>query len=323
MRYVNPPGPRRVLRSDEMPGVYRDAEYEVNALGLRGRLPSDADQTRTLVVGGSAVEDCALADEDSWCGQLERRLGRGAWVGNMGRAGMRLQHATVQLEEMLPRLPRVDRVVVLAGLNDMLCDCGLHMARGAGADAFGHADGVDLPGDAPRESDLGALVARLKARRRLVEPGDLVHDARVDREALARFSDAARDVRAAIESAGAEPVLATQPAVWADEDAAATHLYAGGVGPVEGWFADPRCPYYAPALLDRLLGYYNHALAEMPGRCVDLAAIIPAARMLFYDDFHFSVAGAAAVSSIVADHLTPRAASRSARSAPASIYPLW
>ena len=124
--YIRRPGSRAVMlcHPEGTPGIDRDSEVIINALGLRGRLPDHRDRTKLLVIGGSTVEDALLNDGETWCDHLAHNLG--AWVGNMGRSGWTARHHAIQLEKCLPNLPKADAVLVLCGLNDMLADLGCH-----------------------------------------------------------------------------------------------------------------------------------------------------------------------------------------------------
>lgn len=124
---VLPPGLRRESDPDPrlLPGIAGRARFTVNSLGLRGsELPEDSSVLRILVVGGSTTENVYLDDAETWTGLLERRLdplpgGRRVWVGAAGRGGMNARDHVVQVRRLLEQLPRMDRVVVLAGVNDL------------------------------------------------------------------------------------------------------------------------------------------------------------------------------------------------------------
>jgi lysophospholipase L1-like esterase len=328
-RYIHQPGAIVKVRTDpaSMPGIFRDSSYRINNLGIRGRLPARTDGVRILAIGGSTVEENALNDEDTWCGRLERHLGPGAWVGNAGKSGMRLRHGLLHLRELMPHL-HLTCVLVLCGLNDMLADFGLHMNRTGAPDdndatAFGWVETSDVRRHEPTDIDLGATIAKLKTRYRLVNAEDFVGAdplPQILEASLLRYGATVREIAAFCKGHGARVVFLTQPTLWMDPpgDEAMTHYYAGGVGPVEDWFKNPRHPYFPPPLLRRLIGEYNaelRVICELHGlRGVDLAGWTPAWSVNFYDDFHFSMAGAKRAAEIVAMALLPP---------PTTIYPVW
>src|SRR5262245_52427213 len=125
--YVLTPGWEIVFRPSiaGTPGIAREARTRINRLGLRGDLPDRSSQPRYLAIGGSTTEDIMLDFSESWAGHLQthlRRCSPNAWVGNAGKSGTNARHHAMQLEKILPRLPRLDVVVMLSGLNDMLFD---------------------------------------------------------------------------------------------------------------------------------------------------------------------------------------------------------
>jgi lysophospholipase L1-like esterase len=80
-------------------------------------------------------------------------------------------------------------------------------------------------------------------------------------------------------------------------------LYFGGFGSPAEW-DKPDTKWMTQAALRRALDAYNETLlnfcAETGSRCIDLARSMPKDKRLFYDDCHFSEAGAEAVADIVA-----------------------
>src|SRR4051812_19638752 len=107
-RYLHRPGATFNVLNDpsSMPGVHRDVVVPINVHGLRGPVPR-SEKTRVLCVGGSTTVDLPLGDSTTWCDNLSTLLGRGTWVGNAGRSGMRLCHTVLHVEEHLRRLPKV------------------------------------------------------------------------------------------------------------------------------------------------------------------------------------------------------------------------
>ncbi len=131
LRFMRTPGWQIVFRPtpEGTPGIFEDAHIKINALGIRGDTPNFNSSPRILAVGGSTTEDVLLNDRKTWVGRLQERLRQDfsrAWVGNAGKAGTSAIHHALLIEEMLPRL-KVERVIVLLGLNDMLYDARIHL----------------------------------------------------------------------------------------------------------------------------------------------------------------------------------------------------
>ena len=103
-----------------------------------------------------------------------------------------------------------------------------------------------------------------------------------------------------------ELVLVTQPTLWAPTlpDSARALLWLGGPGEFQ---AEAGHDYFAVPPLRHALDRYNAVLlqvcAERHLACLDLASRIPADARWFYDDVHFTKAGAALVGQIIASHL--------------------
>jgi lysophospholipase L1-like esterase len=125
--YVVPPGMRAVFSPSPsfMPGVRGEADYVVNADGIRGRgFGADEAEYRILALGGSTTQ-CAYLDEpETWTYLVEHELSttsdsRSVWVGNVGRAGTTSRDHAVQAKYLLAQYPRIDAVMVLVGVNDL------------------------------------------------------------------------------------------------------------------------------------------------------------------------------------------------------------
>ena len=117
-------------------------------------------------------------------------------------------------------------------------------------------------------------------------------------------------VRIVSASLGAGVVFVTQPSLWkpnpTQEELA--FMYMGGFGSPDVWEKDPRNKWMTPRAMLRALTAYNEetlrfcALRHLS--CVDLASELPKDMKYFYDDAHFSDAGAVAVADIIAKHLS-------------------
>ena len=109
-----------------LPGVPPTAHAQVNQLGIRGRsFGADTSEYRVLVVGGSTTQCAVLDDSLVWTHLLEGALGhasdsRSVWVGNVGRDGATTRDHVLHLKYLLPQYPRIDAVIALVGVNDMI-----------------------------------------------------------------------------------------------------------------------------------------------------------------------------------------------------------
>ncbi len=292
------------------PGLNGPAEVKINALGLRGREPN-GQEVQILVFGGSTVEDNLLNDADMWTAQLEKRLGHGAWVGNAGRAGCNSRQHVAQVEKLLPQFPGVSVAVVLCGLNDMLADSGAHHDSPSDYVPFGCGPGVQ-EADAPNGQTfaLGARIGLYKGRRLKVRDADW--RCAIDlTAACAAYADRLSMILADCRHHRVTPVLVTQPMLWKEHmtEGERRHCYAGGFGAPGRW-EDKRCPWYMLDALRAMLEAYNATMravcAERQVQCIDLAATLPRQITNFYDDFHFTQAGARSVAIFVANALKAR-----------------
>lgn len=108
-----------------VPGVKDSAYFVTNAFGIRGpEFGADSAEYRVLALGGSTTE-CAVLDEpETWpaimdAAMARARDGREVWIGNVGRSGLTSRDHVVEFRYLLPQLPRIDLIVVLAGINDL------------------------------------------------------------------------------------------------------------------------------------------------------------------------------------------------------------
>ena len=127
--YVWPPGFERTFEPDPefVPGIHGVSRFTINSWGVRGDPFEEGQRYRILALGGSTTICTYLDDTETWPWLLQRRLerevGAGAvWVGNVGRPGHAVWQNTTQLEKLVPQYPRIDAVLVLAGVNDLLFD---------------------------------------------------------------------------------------------------------------------------------------------------------------------------------------------------------
>lgn len=123
-----PPGASWTLTAvpEVLHGLTGVSHVRVNRFGVRGRTFGDGRaQYRILAVGGSTTLCRALDDTEVWTHLLEVDLGRTVdgrevWVGNVGRDGASTRDNVLHLKYLLPQYPRMDAVVALVGVNDMM-----------------------------------------------------------------------------------------------------------------------------------------------------------------------------------------------------------
>jgi len=98
----------------------------------------------------------------------------------------------------------------------------------------------------------------------------------------------------------------TQPSLWksAVSSAEEKKMWLGGTGSFQ---EEPGHEYYSVRALHEAMGRYNAetlaACREQNLSCLDLATLVPADTAMFYDDVHFTEAGAQKVGQLLAAHL--------------------
>jgi lysophospholipase L1-like esterase len=345
--YVWPPGMRVEIHPDPryVQGVRPSGRFTTNAWGLRGdEFGADSAEYRILVIGGSTSEMRYLDDSLAWP-QLTRRAlgatpdGRDVWMGSAGRSGMNARDHVVQVQYLVPQLPRIDAVVVLVGINDMTLALSDTLYRApapitdpaAAQRQLGRAftqvpNGVIEPepwrnrvalyrlylrvrqalasarGRDPRIQDnFGFAYERWRSFRRRAER--VIAEPPDLTAALAEYR---RNLHAIVDRAaahGVRLVLMTQPSLLREDLAPEEErrLWLGGVGDFQRGTSSV---YYAAAALARSLAPFNAALLEVCAArgvgCIDLAAAVPRDTTMFSDDVHFTEAGSRRVAEVLA-----------------------
>lgn len=334
--YVWTPGIERSFHPvpGRMQGVAGTSTFRTSSLGLRAdELAPDATP-KVLAVGGSTTECLYLDQDEAWPALMQERLGPDAWVGNAGVSGRLTRDHVVQLEHLLPALPRLDRVVLLIGVNDLM----LVLGQGESYDPRG----LDAPGEreraflrafdvVPRAQDPAGFPRSTALWRRVLVPwkrrlsppqvqddaGAIYATWRAHRADASSWIDALPDLGPALaeydrnvralarvcSDAGARPLFLTQPCLWTADapPEIAARFWMGGVGAYQ---KEPGAAYYTAGALADGMARFNAALVEtcaaVGADCLDLAAVVPPDPAAFYDDVHFSEEGARRVAEAVA-----------------------
>jgi hypothetical protein len=240
---------------------------------------------------------------------------------------------------MVNRLSRLDRVVVLLGLNDMLYDQRIHLGdiklppdwdmRQAfmfvPSDTWYQRTGLFQLASRLRTAmflgkaevskiqivDFGEINFKYRQRRAAVMDEDWITTVPDLRENLERFRKNLDGMVALAKARSVALTFITQPALWKPvmPDAEKSLLYAGGVAPTDQWSTNARIKWYAVEPMRMMLEAYNDATRGICNEhkllCIDLARLLPSEAANYFDDFHFSRAGASEVGRIVARHLAP------------------
>jgi lysophospholipase L1-like esterase len=276
--------------------------------------------------------------------QLNETLGPGTvWVGNAGRSGHTTSQHRLQAEKLLEVHRDIDLVLLLVGVNDMLIAAGSKIetprslqaaaaarpsSRAAGGAPLQRAFSV-IPISAesgpwyrrtalarlwqgvrrsapqgPAQDEAAEFVRHGREMRR--QAGRLV-DEIPDRPNLVREYTRKLDALVdAVLSAGAQPILLTQPALWSpslSEEGRARLMFGGP--PLDR--SRPGALYYSVEALAEGMAAYNAALLRLCERrklsCIDLAGALPPDLAAFTDDVHYTEEGSRRVAAVIASHL--------------------
>ena len=305
------PGVRRVFRPDPrwISGIRGPSRYTTNDLGVRGGSLPDGG-SRFLCVGGSTTECTYLDDAETWPHLLMETLngsgaGRHVWVGNLGISGYTsIEHLDFLERSSLPGA--VDSLIFLMGINDLVRFLNGSLEMGprplwrrtalAGAALALHRRGFLRRLLYEVEDETGANLEERRRARRQGEGDTTLPDLSA---ALREYDGRVERLARACRRRGLRCVFLTQPALWREGlgSRARASLWMG---------SDAQGRYLPPGELRRGLDLYNQTLLEacahLDFECVDLGSL-NGREDLFYDDCHFTEAGAREIARIVAASL--------------------
>lgn len=305
----------------------RVIEVRYNSLGFRGpEPPFDADAAvRVVTIGGSTTHSARQSNGKAWPDLVAAALAirfPGFWLNNAGMEGhSTFGHRFLLEQAIIPLQP--DYALFLVGLNDR----GLETER-----VFdGQARISDNPWHrrliARSEALSTALMLWRQARAQRVglmhwefdlESTPRLDPEREDRASALRphrefyvkaYRSRLRELVAMCRSAGIEPVLITQPALWGDgvDPSTSIPLSSLDVGGLSGSLAW--------AILELYNDETRTLAAEQGVFLVDLARELTKDSRYFYDWVHYTNEGAAQIAVIVAQRFGDYLAERSHGSA--------
>ncbi len=310
----------RQISSPHVVGIAGVSHFTTGPRGIRAtKRPTAQQHTRILCIGGSTTECVYLDDEETWPALLEKQLNVAhqeddIWVGNVGISGFYTREH-LQFVQQSPLLNGTTVLVVQPGINDLW----RFLAQEELYTNFGRFEAVNGP---PENEKAPPTYRPLWTRSRVIQlyhtlhaappplaiqegVGGMEYQIRRERRAAATLVQKLPDLSAGIAGyrqrilaiidacAKADlPVLfTTQPVLWRDDlppDLAARCWF--------GWLTDDR--YLTLGALRTAMDQYNAALLEACQEknvpCVDLSPMNGDERC-FYDDCHFTEAGAVEV----------------------------
>lgn len=347
--FVYHPSTVRVFYPDEagVPGVSGPSQFTTNSLGLRGP-ELGQERRRLLVMGGSTAACTALDDSEAWPEVVRRRVRERTgdpdflWVANAGLDGKAARHHLMQAVYLLPELPRLDHVLVYAGLNDV--GHWLYNAEMDPHELDKPAFWDDTVAESFRLSRYVARDARWFRKLELYRYASLAraalttqlggdfrrHDVIVQDDQLQWMKNAQVVRQGAQVSLVAEPKMDTLDAALDryQRTLAATlvAIRKAGAEPIfmtqaiqwqnldedekkRLWMGamDGGAAYASEAQMEALVATFNERMLEVAAAAgvpaLDLPAALAGKRRLYFDGCHFNEAGAREVGEVVTDFL--------------------
>ena len=310
----------RQISSPHVVGISGVSHFTTGPRGIRAATrPSPQQNTRILCIGGSTTECVYLDDEETWPTLLDKEL-NGAhpegriWVGNVGISGFYTREH-LQFVQESPLLNGTALLVVQPGINDLW----RFLAQEELYTNFGRFEPVQGPPDSEKKPPpyrplwTRSRVIQLFHTLRAEPPplaiqegiGGKEYQIRRERRAAATLVDELPDLSAGLAAykeriadlitesrrRGVSVVFTTQPVLWRKDlptDLAGRCWF--------GWLTDDR--YLTLGALRTAMNRYNAILLETCREkdvpCVDLSPMNGEGKW-FYDDCHFTEAGAVEV----------------------------
>ena len=345
--YVWPPHFQSTLHPnpDNLPGISGEALFKVNSAGIRGEEFTTEQTYRILAVGGSTTECLYLNQTEVWTSLLERKLSeakhKAIWVGNVGRSGHNTRHHLLQMKYLIPQFPKIDAVIILAGVNDVhikLSDLEYDpetTTKPTFEEEYMRAAFAIAPPAIPAyhykrlawwrmaKKLKDHYLTKAKAQPIQDSTGETLsqwrryrHNAEEIVETIPDLSTALgeyrRNLNAIVDVAqqrAVRPILVTQPTIWRSDLSQDEKdlLWMGGIGSFQ---LGKGHKYYSASSLDKIIQQYNETLLDVCRTraidCIDLAGALPKDKTVFYDDVHFNESGARQVADVLSRQMAQR-----------------
>ncbi len=304
-----------VIRGSTLPGTDPVIHLYRNRLGLRGPdLPRDtAGLLRIVAVGGSTTECMYLSEGQDWPALLGARLaeeaayGRRTWVNNAGLDGhSTFGHALLLEDHILPLRPQV--VLLLVGANELgRIDLGRHdraqwrtrPRTWAEHSALLNTWRIWRQARAVREAGIGHHALDLHTTAAPLVPDSAQAQLMRERGLLPAYRQRLEGLIELCRGKGSLPVLITQPCIASNVADTALARRLMDLPLLTG--TDGRTLLLRLELVNDVT---REVAAAQHLPLIDLARELPGGPVNYYDAFHFTKTGAAAVAARCADRLS-------------------
>ena len=288
------------ISNDKITSLPKKIKHTKNSLGFRGPEPMDSvGKTSIICVGGSTTECFYLPDGTDWPAKLQDNLGNNFWVNNAGLDGhSTFGHYILLKNHLLSLKPKY--IIFLIGCNDVAASQINNYEK-------------DFISGKKRLLEQSAIFNTLSAMKRSKKARnfgmhhqsiDFVNSSRTDTTGWALWKNnsstlpyANRVVNLAklcIEN-NIKPIFCSQPSILSAKTIAGTFV---GDRNMNGESA----MHYM-----QKLNAFNKSTQEACTvyglKFIDLANMLPAVPENYYDNFHFTQAGAEAVATIITNHI--------------------
>jgi hypothetical protein len=138
LRIVTPPKKEFMVWPANMYHVFRpnpevmpmhsaESHFSSSSRGLRGPETGPDTEARILAIGGSTTECLYIDEVSAWplrVGKLLSTEAKHVWSASAGLSGMNSSDHVIHAKFLVPQLPRIDIVIGLMGVNDLVVALG-------------------------------------------------------------------------------------------------------------------------------------------------------------------------------------------------------
>jgi len=313
-------------------GVYGVKNFSINSQGFRGAEFENDSKQKYLCLGGSTTECLYLDNTETWF-QKFSILNSQFSIGSVGKSGCTTREHFIQLKYFVPQLGKIDGVILMVGLNDMMKRLSQDWLFD---DDFKFNPELENKFVAEiflsnkketewwRRLQVFQLAQKFLHRSKKVEwenvqddNGEIYKTWREHREHGSQITDSLPDLTSALneyernlhliydetQKQKIKLVLINQATLYKDSmnELENNLLWMGGIGEFQH---EKHHAYYSAKALNKAMLLYNDRMktfcATHPHtKLIDLASQLPKDTSVFYDDCHFNENGARKVAKII------------------------